>query len=771
VVEFVGRKEKLEQLHTQLQHNDCSDRYVITGMGGIGKTELVLQYAINQFLKGNYSAGFCWLSARDREIATQIVTFALTHLDLKIPEKLEIDAQVAFCWQHWPQGEVLIVVDNLTDYQAIEPYLPPADPRFKILITTRLNLGESVHKIFIEELDESSAIILLESLIGGDRIRPQFNDAQLLCQWVGYLPLALALLGRFLARKLDWSIARLLKELKEKRLEAKALIGNERDMIGQLGMAATLELSWQELNESEQELACMLGLLAIAPIPWLLVEKYFPGISSENLEDLRDDGLMDRHLLKRVAEGRYQLHQTVQEYFRIKLEQRGDRGQSIKAVFWQVMVEITQDIDDLPTIDLIEKVRESITHLKEGVRSWIDSISDENLISPYVRIGYFYQGQGNYCFAEPWYRDCLEVIKKRLGEEHPDLAIILHNLAQLCRSQGKYEEAEHFFHSALEMSKRLLGEEHSDVATIQNNLATLYESQGKYKEAEQLYISALGMPRQLLGEEIPKVATRLNNLATLYKSEGKYEEAEQLYHTALEMFKQAIGVEHSNVATIENNLAELYYIQGKYEKAERLYLSSLEKRKHLLGEQHPFVATSLNNLATLYCIQGKYEKAERLYLSSLEKRKRLLGEKHALVATSMNNLAEFYRSQRQFEEAESLYLSSLEMCKFLLGEEHYVIATILSNMALLFGSQGKYEEAESLYLSSLAMSERLLGEEHPDLATSQWNLGVLYQKQGRYLEAGVLYRKAFVITEAKLGLNHPHVQGLLIALNSLPSLE
>jgi NB-ARC domain len=386
VVKFVGREEKLKQLHTQLQQNERIAITAIAGMGGIGKTELALQYAIDQKNQGYYPAGLCWLRARDREVATELLTFAQTHLGLNIPEQLEIDAQVRFCWRMWPQGEALIVLDDVTDYQAIEPYLPPADPRFKLLITTRSDLGSTVQKVPREELDEDGAIAFLESLVGeervrfssGDATRTQLVDAQALCKWVGYLPLALELLGRFLARKLDWSIGRLLKALDENRLAAKALVDTENGMTGQLGVAAALELSWQELNEAEQELACVLGMFAIAPIPWSLVESCQPEVEPDDLEDIRDNGLMARSLLNRVGEGSYQLHQIVKEYFRIKLGERVDRGKSIKATFWQMMVGIAQSIES-PTIDQIEQVRESISHMEEGVRSWIDSIPDEDL--------------------------------------------------------------------------------------------------------------------------------------------------------------------------------------------------------------------------------------------------------------------------------------------------------------------------------------------------------------------------------------------------------
>ena len=76
-------------------------------------------------------------------------------------------------------------------------------------------------------------------------------------------------------------------------------------------------------------------------------------------------------------------------------------------------------------------------------------------------------------------------------------------MAGLYKSQGKYKEAEPLYQQALALRQKLLGDDHPDVATSLNNLASLYYSQGKYKEAEPLYQQALNIFEQRLGVDHP----------------------------------------------------------------------------------------------------------------------------------------------------------------------------------------------------------------------------------------------------------------------------
>ncbi|BAY75561.1 NB-ARC domain-containing protein [Nostoc linckia NIES-25] len=414
---------------------------------------------------------------------------------------------------------------------------------------------------------------------------------------------------------------------------------------GESGVAAAFELNWQCLESETQKLACLLSLFALAPIPWSLVES---AASYNDLEfDLKANRtiLVERYLLQELADDTYQVHERIQELLRQKLEELAEADE-LKRGFCQAMVAVAKDIPQTPTLIEIAQVTLAIPHLGETATVYQAWLSDDDLILPFLGSARFYEGQGAYVQALPWYEKCLSSAKKRFDDEHPDVATSLNNLAFLYNSQGRYSDAEPLYIEALAMTKRLLGDEHPDVANSLNNLAALYNSQRRYSDAEPLLIKALAMKKRLLGDEHPSVANSLNNLALLYDSQGRYSDAEPLYIEALAMTKRLLGDEHPDVATSLNNLAALYNSQGRYSDAEPLLIEALVMRKRLLGDEHPDVATSLNNLAVLYDSQGRYSDAEPLLIEALSMRKRLLGANHPNTITCRENL-EYLRQNRQ----------------------------------------------------------------------------------------------------------------------------
>ena len=60
-------------------------------------------------------------------------------------------------------------------------------------------------------------------------------------------------------------------------------------------------------------------------------------------------------------------------------------------------------------------------------------------------------------------------------------------------TQGKYADAEALYKRALAIREKALGQDHPDVARTLNNLAVVYKDQGKYADAEGLYKRALAI--------------------------------------------------------------------------------------------------------------------------------------------------------------------------------------------------------------------------------------------------------------------------------------
>jgi tetratricopeptide (TPR) repeat protein len=730
-VNFVGREDAMAQLHHQLQQQErIAITAVVTGMAGVGKTELALQYALHHKEKLTYAGGICWIGVQGETVGVQLLEFAKSLLGLFPPEELNLRGQLDYCWARWqPPGDVLLILDDVHQYAEIQDYLPPQEQRFKVLITTRQHwLAASFEQLRLPVLSESAALALLESLIGTSRLQAELEVGKGLCAWLGYLPLGLELVGRFLKRRTNWTLARMQQQLIDKGLQLSALQNPSGDMTAQRGVEAAFEVSWEELNQPARDLGCFLSLFALAPIPWRLVVERCLSAEEEELEDIREEQLLNLHLLQAVEGEVYQFHPLVRQFFQAKLVLRED-GDELKRSFCRGMVEEANTIPESPTKEQIEAVALSIPHIAESATELEQWLEEKNLTPSFAKLGMFYYGQGLYDLAEPWFKQSLEVSRRRLGEDHPDVAISLSNLALLYTVQGRYEEAEPLYLQGLELGKRLLEENHPDVAQFLNNLAELYCSQGRYSEAEPLHLQALKLRKRLLGDNHPDVAQSLNNLAELYRSQGRYKEAEPLHLQALELRKRLSGENHPNVARSLNNLAELYRSQGRYKEAEPLLLQALKLFRRLLGENHPDVATSLNNLALLYNFQGRYEEAETIYLQALELDKRLLGENHPDVATSLNNLAVLYTVQGRYEAAEPLYLQALELSQRLLGENHLHVATFIMSLGFLYYSQGRYKEAEPLYLRALAIAEQALGENHPITVNVRESLQMMRQQQ------------------------------------------
>ena len=338
-----------------------------------------------------------------------------------------------------------------------------------------------------------------------------------------------------------------------------------------------------------------------------------------------------------------------------------------------------------------------------------------------------------------------------LSGEQELMAEMMDVMGTVYQKLGDYPEAETLLRRALEERRALYGEEHPEVAASLRNLAFLEMTRNDFESAEAHYRQALALRRRLQPFEPAPTGEILNDLAVLHLSHEDFTVAEELFHEALDLRRTHLDTDHPDIAETLNNLAALHYHRGELAIAEELMRESLTLRRSHYGDLHPRVATSLNNLAALLQSQSRFEEAEPLVREVLAMRRRMLGEDHPDVAVSLNNLGALLREQSRLEEAVPALKSALEITRKALGERHLNVSGIQLNLAQVYHRQGTLDEAQALFLDSYTLRRELLGDDHPRTAFPLLGLGRSRLEAGDVAGAEGPLRSALALLESSQG--------------------
>ena len=376
------------------------------------------------------------------------------------------------------------------------------------------------------------------------------------------------------------------------------------------------------------------------------------------------------------------------------------------------------------------------------------------------QLGLFLYDAALYTEAEPLYQFALHTDENIFGKEHPNVAVSLHNLAQLFLTTEHFNDAELLMLRVLKIDEDNFGSDHPNVASSLNSLSLLYEATNRKNESELLMRRVLKIDEGNLGKNHPTVANRLNNLAMLLKDSDRMKEAEHLMRRALQIDEDCYGKTHSTVARDLNNLSILLQTSRKKE-AELLIRRALEINEMNFGEDHPNVARDLNNLSTLLYDTNRFIETEPLLRRALKINELSFGMNHTSVASCLNNLSQLLRSSNRVAEAIPLMERSLGIIEVNLEKDHPKVAEHLNNLTTMLYNVGRMSEAEPLMRRALKIDEQNYGKDHVKVINSLFNLAKLLQAVNNMNEALPLSLRIveIVITDTRIsGHKNPHLE-------------
>jgi tetratricopeptide (TPR) repeat protein len=603
---FVGREKELRELAHSLTPGSGSlvgVHAAVTGMGGVGKTQLAIEYAHRYGRL--YRGGVFWINLEKAEDAvTEVASCgAPQYMNLERFDDRSAPEQAALVHKLWEDGEAarLLIFDNAEEHDLVEKWRPKYG-HCSVLITSRRDywpLEMNVQSMPIETLPRPNSMELLEKARPGllqDAVERQAaND---LCEYLGDLPLALQVASAYLQRFRGERVQNYLHDL------------------GQTAGAASLlekvwrcfAISYRKLDPKEESDALAMRLFQLAG--------YFAPVSiarhllaeAAELDPTRNEDrrqlnraltrLQELALIAEEPDGRLLLHRLLWEFSR---QQQLPLNEVEAALF--VADVLLRFANEENASGLPQKLLKERVHLRQAALE-----AERRKLgltgALYNELGHHGHMLALLQEAKLDYQRASNIDEDAFGPGHPTLAIVANNIGAILRDQGDLAGALEYIQRALKIDEKIYGPDHPNVAVDANNIGEILRNCGEFEEALKYTERALHIAEKLYGPNHPYVSIYANNIGLILQDQGSLAEALEYIWRALNIDERIYGPGHPKFAIRANNIGQILRDQGDLKRAREYTQRALEIDEKVYGPDHPNVATDANNIGLILWDQG-----------------------------------------------------------------------------------------------------------------------------------------------------------------------
>lgn len=784
--DFVGREALFEDID-KATDGDGLRCIALTGLGGIGKTRIAIEYAHRHARTQPDYKHVLWVPSGDG--ATLGASFAALTDALALPEQhateqaMRVDAVKRWLSTH---DRWLLIFDDAPAPDVLLSYLPEPAQGVALITSRNPNWRSIAHVIEVTGLELEAAVRLLTARSGQTDVTAARELALALAQ----LPLALV------------QAAAYMEETGRDAASYLALFQrHHRDLLARASpppdypysLAATWEISFEAISARLPAAADLLSLcsfLAPHPLPSAFIRAGV-GILPERLRPVLDDdlaldeavALLRRYSLISIRRDWLAVHPLVQLVARDRLKEPHRFSVAALRVVarlfifdseapgtwrqcwwaWPHAAAATFHASELGLeteliVDMATRMAAfwtehgeyeqaawfaqwGLTRSTKGLEQHV-----ERTVSLLVTLGEAQLHRGLFEEAETAFREGLARLESLPADTvAKPRSVLLGDLGVVALKRRRVDEAIAYVHEATAASATL--DDKSQRVRLATNLGAVLLDAGRYAEAHVHLVRALSLTEEHYGSEHPQLAPALNNLGTVEKELGDYSGAQIHLQRALNIMERVHGSVHPLIATLARNLGGLHLALGDLEQAERHSARALEVCEQQHGADHPETASACNNLGLVLQTRGRLPEARALFERAIDFEVKAYGAEHPGLVTPLNNLGRVLEADGDFDHARATFERALRLAEESRGPSHPEVALGANNLGMLLDRMGDQMAARPLIERALAIDELAYGADHIEVAKDAGNLGTVLLTLGDLDSAEALLRRSVRIAE------------------------